>query len=88
MQSFDEEANCCPLCDGTDKSCPFNFPTIKDFQEDGKLAHVKLPIVANEPIPEDALKFIYGAHYNGRAEIKPRNIFIIRNSLNELLDAL
>ena len=40
------------------------FPTIEMFHEGGKFEHVKLPLTADERVPEEILDYIYRNNYN------------------------
>lgn len=61
----------------------YTFPELQDFLEGGIFEDVKLPIPETDPVPEKIIDFIFG---NNADSCKPRHVYNIRHSLNELLN--
>jgi len=80
-----EEYGTCCLCNNG-LNCDYKFPTIDFFEENGQFAHIKLPILDNQGVPDEILKYIYGSHYDNGAAVKPRHEANIKISLNKLLN--
>jgi hypothetical protein len=73
----------CPKCK-TGEQCQYNFNlTIDDFKENGRFSTIKLPLSEEDRLPDEIIEYVFGSYHSDQC--KPRHVYNIKQSLNELI---